>query len=70
VKRVSYFSRAVLRMTSAEHFQCSIFTYCATAEVKQFRRLDTEFFLLFYFSLISTVRAVNQIVVLLGIWQS
>jgi len=38
------------------------FTYCATAEIKQFRRLETEFVLLSYFSFfLSIVRQVLEI---------
>jgi len=59
VKRFSRFRHSVLHMDCAYYWNVSVFyfAYCATAKIKQFRLLETEFVLLLLFSFISDVRA-------------
>ena len=49
MKRFSCFRHAVSHMDSACCRDVSVFyfTYCATAEIKQFRRIETEIFYCF-----------------------
>ena len=55
--RSRVFSRPTKTLKQPWNVSTFYFTFCATAEIKRFRRLETEFFYLFYFSsFISIVR--------------
>jgi len=66
LKRFSYFRHAVLNIYSACCWNISVLfdiACCATAEIEQFRRLETEFcfsvLFQFYFTCVGTITSEN-----------